>query len=127
MFWYALVFELSYWISGGIVQYEPVDYIALDDPLLISLGAEAGYGPMSVYGNVATDMWVTSLTGFNFFMNTYTVGVRVEIGAVTVGLEHSCFHPAVPYQWLPSRQNVIPSFEGSFDRLYLQVKLGTHP
>ena len=124
MFWYALMFELSYWMSGGIIQYEPLAYTAISEPFLVSLGAEAGYGPLSAYGSVATDMWATDLTAFSFFMNTYTVGVRAEFGPVTVGLEHSCFHPAVPYQWIPARQNVVPSFEGSFDRIYVQIKLG---
>ena len=123
-FWWALLFEVSCWVNGGIIQYEPLDSVMFDKPLAVSIGAEFGYGPVSVYGGVATDMFAVSAFSFSQFFTTYPVGLKIEVGAFVLGFEHSCFHPNVPYQWIPARKNVVPAFEGSMDRIYLKVKLG---
>lgn len=121
--WWALLLELSYWINGGIIQYDPLVPVMLEEPVAVSIGAEVGYGPASVYASVATDMFAVDMLNFSPFFNTYTVGLRMELGAFTWGFEHSCYHPMVPYGWVPARQNVVPAFEGGMDRLYVKVRL----
>jgi hypothetical protein len=121
--WWALLFDVSLWLNGGIIQYQPLDAVMFEEPLAVSIGMEFGVGPAYVYGSVGTDMFALEITSMSQFMNTYTVGLAIELGPFTWGFEHSCYHPAVPYQWVPARQNVVPAFEGSMDRLYIKVRL----
>lgn len=123
-FWWALLFEVSYWVNGGIIQYDPLKAVMLEEPIQVTIGGEVGYGFTSVYASVATDMFAVDAVNFNPFFNTYVVGLKLELGAITWGFEHACYHPMVPYGWVPARENVVPAFEGAMDRLYLKVKLG---
>jgi len=124
--WWALVMELSCFVGGGLVQYEPLSTTIFEDPVVLSIGAEIGLGPAVVYGSVASDMFVVDIAPLSAspFMNTYQLGVRLEHGPVSAGYEHACFHPSVPYQWIPSRSNVVPAFEGSMDRIWIKARLG---
>lgn len=123
-FWWALLLEFSLWTGGGIYEYDPLETVMFDNPCQITVGGELGLGFASVYTSVGTDMFAISAVSFDPFLNTYLVGVKAEIGAFTLGFEHACYHPMISYQWIPSRSNVVPAFEGAMDRLYLRIRLG---
>lgn len=120
-FWYTFWLAARLFTSGGLVQYEPLSYTPFDNPVVLDIGAEIGYGSLHASAQVSTDCFVTGLTGMSQFMNTYTVAAGLKLGAVDIGIEHSCYHPAIPYQWLSSRSMIVPSFEGAYTALYVRV------
>lgn len=119
--WWALILETSLFFNGGVVQYDPIDYVLFEEPITAMIQGEVGVGVFSLYGAVSTDMWmqyVDSLTPFN---NQYTVGARLVLRNLTIGVEHSCYHPMIPYQWVNSRRQITPAFEGALDRVYVNL------
>lgn len=121
--WWALIVETSLFFNGGIIQYESFDTVILKEPITTMIQAEIGRDNFVLYGAVSVDMWMQEFTSYLPFNNQYTVGGIVTIGAVEIGLEHSCYHPMVPYMWIPSRRQIVPSFEGAFDRVYVKIRL----
>jgi len=121
--WYALILEASIWLNGGIMQYEPLDALYIDKPIAAQIGAELGYGPVFVHASVLTDMFVYDLADYWPFNNTYNAGAGLRYKGLEVGLEHSCYHPMVPFQWFPWQKAVVPAFEGSMSRLYVRLRV----
>jgi len=121
--WWALIIETSLFFNGGIIQYQSPDYTILEEPITTSIQGEIGRDNFVLYGSVSVDMWMQEFTSYLPFNNQYTVGGRITLGALEIGLEHSCYHPMVPYMWVSPKRQIVPSFEGYLDRVYLRIAL----
>jgi len=128
-FWYVTVLSMSMWISGGAAQIEPFEVMAfVDNPFMSEVGVTIGYGPVYAGATILTGMYSSrSLLNYSPFDNTYVIRGGINLGFLDIGIEHECWHPMVAYQWLPSRSQVVPSYEGAGTRVYARIELGGRP
>lgn len=121
--WWALVFEMSLWLNGGIAQYEPWDPILIEHPISTEILMTGGLGCFYLEGGVTVDMFMEKMTNFIPMNNTYLVRAGLDLGAVNLGIEHACYHPMIPYQWVPDRHQLVPSFEGWQTRVFARISV----
>lgn len=120
--WYSLIVSASLWLSGGEAQYAPPEWIDASNLISTEIGATIGYGPIFGYTSVITTMFPEDgRMSFSPQDNTYVIGGGLTIGPVTLGIEHECWHPMVAYQWVPSRSQIIPNYEGGGTRAYVKI------
>lgn len=127
MNWIALVIalELGYLPNGTMVMYEPSETMNVSGTWYAEFEAEAElWGILFVGGEIKTFMWKTQLTpvDYNFFPEQEWYGVwgGIRRGPFELGFRHYCTHPVVPF--LPLTRSKI-LWEGSYEELYLKVKL----
>lgn len=112
-------------ISGGVQQYTPVETPKEIPPLYAEFGIRGDAGIFFAEGKIVTDFQFRGADRYTPTQETYVVGFGVDMGALTIGYEHSCFHPITPYATtMLSRYQVVPHFEGAYDRAYIRITSG---
>ena len=115
-------------MSGGVIQYEPSPIVNEVPPLYAEFGIRGEAGWFFAEGKLSTDFRAISINSYTPTQETYVVGFGVEIGPLTIGYEHSCFHPIMPYLTsMRGRYQVTPYFEGGYDRTYVRFTAGGKP
>jgi len=111
--------------SGGFVQYQPLAYVDIGNPLFVNFGGDVQIGPVFMGGAIRTDFNMVSITNYSPFQNTYTFNAGLRFGPVEVGYTHTCYHPSDPYYMQYILSNIaipIPASEGAVDVFYVMVK-----
>ena len=112
-------------MSGGVIQYEPTPIMSDVPPLYAEFGIRGEAGWFFAEGKISTDFRARSITSYTPTQETYAIGFGVEIGPLTVGYEHSCFHPVTPYLTsMRERYQVTPYFDGAYNRTYVRFTAG---
>lgn len=122
--WCSLVMAVSMWLNGTAVQYDPLEVGMLDRVLMTELSGTVGMGPLYVRGAVYTTMFPETDVSYYPSDSTYILGAGFLFGRINtldIGIEHECWHPMVPFQWVPGRSQVIPNYEGGGTRVYARL------
>jgi hypothetical protein len=54
---------------------------------------------------------------------TYQLGIGAELGPLTVGWKHTCYHPVSVYMTY-NGYDLFPASEGGTDDFYLRLEIG---
>lgn len=122
MFFYALIASLGL-MNGMLLQYEPAELDAIDMALYTDIGFELGYGPVFIHAAVNTQVLPDSITNFVPIENVYSLGAGLRLGPVELVYRHTCFHPQLPWSFLPERGVLVPNYEGAYDTVFVKIKL----
>jgi len=116
---YAVILSAGI-MQGGLVQYEPYEYDAVN-PVFTDISADIQWGYLFFTCGIRVDMWPSEGIYFDPYQNTYQIGGGVRLGMVELGVSHSCFHPMVAYQW--DGYQVTPAWEGGYNTFYGKITL----
>ena len=132
-FFQALVFSaaLEFGVTNGsVVQYRPMGLSNEIPPTYAEFDFGAQYKHIFFDTSVRTDMFYKSITNWDPTQITFAIGGGIKINCVTIGFEHSCFHPMMTYSYatvMPEERQVVPGWEGSCDTLYIRIQIIGEP
>lgn len=113
--------------QGGVVAYDPPQFIDAGESYLVELGAEASWGPAFAGGSMRVPMWQEQ-GQLSFWPSQLisTTDIGLEWDPIRVGWKHCCSHPVTPYlpmiEWYQGQ--LVPYFDSAYDLLYLTLSVG---
>jgi len=127
MFFQALIFAASLELGGmfgGVYNYPAVDPIVMV-PFYTTMEAEVSWNGLYVGGQMDCYFVAKTVTNFSPFQNTYVLKAGYRNGPMTVGFEHTCYHPMQTYQPLiTTSREWKPKFEGAVEKVFVKFSLG---
>lgn len=113
------------WTNGAVYQYQPKDILILDNLLSADIGMELNYKYLFTKFIVQTEMFARIDAEAPWTLttqeNVYMISAGIKTKGIVFGIEHECWHPAIPWQPLLERNKIIPKHEGSTTRIYMQL------
>ena len=128
MFFQALVFCASLELGGmfgGVYNYPAKEPIVMI-PFYTSMDAEVSYRGLYVGGQMDCYFVALAVNNFSPFQNTYVFKLGYRDGGMTVGFEHTCYHPMQTYQaiLITEGREWKPIFEGAVEKLFVRFEIG---
>ena len=123
MFFQALIFTAALEFGGmfgGIFNYpsaEPVTML----PLYTTMSADVEYNGLYVGGQMDCYFLAKKITNYVPFQNTYVFRAGYRADGVTIGYEHSCFHPFNTYATIFPTE-IKPKYEGGYDKFFVRIE-----
>ena len=124
MNWLILSAALQLGIAQGApVLYENAAFSPVDfPPAYATFEVRAETGPVFIETFVRTDMQALAFTDWLPNQVTYQVGAGVELGPLTAGWKHTCYHPVAVFMTM-SGYDLFPASEGGTDDFYLRIEI----
>ena len=127
MSWLAFVLILETGIvpSSGWWFYEEQtpEHVTFPIPIYVELSAEANlFEHVFIGGSARTDMFAVA-NGFSPHWLLWEFWAGIRFWVIEIGFRHSCSHPIQAYVWTPSNRDFQPLLEGSYEEVYIRVKV----
>lgn len=128
MFFQALLFAASLELGGmfgGVYNYPAVEPIVMI-PFYTTMTGEVSYNGLYIGGQMDCYFVALEVTNFSPFQNTYVFKAGYRNDKMTVGFEHTCYHPMQTYQavMITEGREWKPVFEGAVERVFVRFALG---
>ena len=129
MWWMAVAFavEFGYTPKAAILSYDPpisiVAHGVTDQRFSVKATA---FKMVSIGQEIIIEEWWRGDELYGFWPEKFSSRSFCEasMGAMTVGFEHGCIHPIVPFQAL---ERIHPEWDAWFDRVYLRIAYEPDP
>ena len=110
--------------QGSLLQYRPYFVNQEVPPCYATFEGSAEYKGFFLTGSVRTDMLMKEISNWYPIQSTYMIGGGFRNKRITIGFEHACFHPMMPYAtMMPRDMQAVPKWEGAYDRVYVRITL----
>lgn len=125
MFFQALVLCAALetgFVSGGMFNYTEFNHEWADmGALYTTLEATAKSGIFYAGGRMDSYFTPISLTNYAPFQMTFIFRAGINIGAIQIGYERSCFHPLQPYSTFMGIE-IKPKYEGGYNKFFVRLE-----